>query len=96
MSNFRFWPVVMWMYDVEGAMMKYKPSQSHQEEMRPFTSWGEAMHYGLMICGDARANLEAMPSFIVKVIEGERPDHTLSSPLRMWVHAIPLRDEGDN
>ena len=89
----KYWPIVFWMYDVSGSStLKYKPSPSHAEVTRKCISEGDAMLYGLSRIKRQQANnIQAMPSFLVKVIKSRtKPDISATSTLRVFVRRIPV------
>jgi len=90
----KYWPIVFWMYDVSGSkILKYKPLDTNHP--KSFYDPQKALHWGLRTVAEQqqqqRFNLQAMPTYIVKVIESKtKPDITASSTLRLFVERIPL------
>ena len=93
----KYWPIVFWMYDVSGSkVLKYKPSSIHRNDVRWCFLETDALAYGLRRLsedGSNGINIQAMPSFIVKVIKSKtKPDISDDSTLRLFVERIPLND----
>lgn len=101
MSNLgKFWPVMFWFHKKEGDTFIYAPSRSHHPggSLKFCRTYRSAIEYGLTVMRfDEVKQTEvpgrAMPVFIPFIVEGDRPDVTRDSTLRLLVQRISLAGE---
>lgn len=95
----KYWPVIMWFHTITKDGMCYIPSQLHHKDNKVVSciTYEDALLYALRRIKPQRRSEGqsgiATPVFIPWVVEGERPDVSSTSTLRLLVNRIDLTNE---
>jgi hypothetical protein len=96
----KFWPVVFWCSETKGDYLVYIPSLStHKYPTESYATREAALRRAIKMIPRGRIHDEGLPAstvlpiFIPWVIEGERPDVSRSSTLRLLVQRINVNED---